>query len=330
MAILFILPDIHERPTGGNVYNGRIIESLRSHIRVETFVYEEKEQIRTLKKILTAGRFQAVIIDSLLIDEMSPPENRKENWILMTHYLPFFDPRHADSGISISRLSQFDGYVTTSQNSAKCLQERGIESPQIHVVYPGLDASYRPIAPAPSAQTCRLLTVASLLPDKGLLECIEMLENAAHLDWTWEVVGDGTLDKGFADRVASRMAASSCTTRMRWIPGIQSDHMPALYRSYDVFLSPSQFETLGMAIREAMACGLPVAAFDVGGVAESFTKDRTCLVSDWESFQGAVCRLIADTEFRQKMREDALLNAAEFYSWEEAGRQFKELLVLSF
>ena len=36
MAILFLLPTIHERPTGGNVYNRDLIEALRNQERVDT------------------------------------------------------------------------------------------------------------------------------------------------------------------------------------------------------------------------------------------------------------------------------------------------------
>ncbi len=41
--------------------------------------------------------------------------------------------------------------------------------------------------------------------------------------------------------------------------------LPALYAAADVFVFPSLTDTFGLVLIEAMACGLPVAAFPVPG-----------------------------------------------------------------
>jgi len=46
-------------------------------------------------------------------------------------------------------------------------------------------------------------------------------------------------------------------------PDVNMD-MSALYRSYQILLFPSRFESSGLVALEAMACGLPVIMFDVG------------------------------------------------------------------
>ena len=45
------------------------------------------------------------------------------------------------------------------------------------------------------------------------------------------------------------------------------DHsdLPAYYRAIDVFVFPSRTDTFGLVILEALACGVPVAAFPVSG-----------------------------------------------------------------
>lgn len=50
------------------------------------------------------------------------------------------------------------------------------------------------------------------------------------------------------------------------------------YSASDVLVFPSQAENFPLVILEAMSCGLPVAAFDVGGVSESITDNVDGLV----------------------------------------------------
>ena len=59
------------------------------------------------------------------------------------------------------------------------------------------------------------------------------------------------------------------------IPHIDGkEELAALYSSAYVFYNPSREETMGLTTVEAMACGAPVAVYDVTAVAE--TVDKNC------------------------------------------------------
>ena len=70
--------------------------------------------------------------------------------------------------------------------------------------------------------------------------------------------------------------------------------MPLLYGAADLFLATSLEEAFGQTIMEASACGVPVAAFSVGGIPE-VARD------------GVNARLAAD------LSEEALIEALEFF-----------------
>jgi glycosyltransferase involved in cell wall biosynthesis len=73
--------------------------------------------------------------------------------------------------------------------------------------------------------------------------------------------------------------------------------MPTLSRGYGFFVAPSRVEAQGVAMCEAMACGLPVIATRVGGIPEFVTDGvEGYLVppEDPPAIRRAVERLVSD------------------------------------
>src|SRR4029077_16982968 len=57
---------------------------------------------------------------------------------------------------------------------------------------------------------------------------------------------------------------------VRFTGSIQERHdLAQLFTAADVFVSASLMETYGLTLVEAMACGIPVVAFRVGGIFEA-------------------------------------------------------------
>ena len=91
--------------------------------------------------------------------------------------------------------------------------------------------------------------------------------------------------------------------------------LPEIYNQADVFVFPSRTDTFGLVLLEAMACGVPIAAFPTAGPIDVIGDSSAgCLSEDLaEAIEGAlkIPRNIA--------REHALR-----YSWLEASRLFLE------
>jgi glycosyltransferase involved in cell wall biosynthesis len=85
------------------------------------------------------------------------------------------------------------------------------------------------------------------------------------------------------------------------------------YASADVFVFPSRTDTFGMVLIEAMASGLPVAAFPVTGPADIVTPGETGALSE-DLREAALAALRLD---RARIRA----KAADF-GWEGAARLF--------
>ena len=98
------------------------------------------------------------------------------------------------------------------------------------------------------------------------------------------------------------------------------DELPAFYRQADVFVFPSKTDTFGLVLLEAMACGLPVAAFPVTGPIDVVgDSDGGVLDNDL-----AIACQKALKKPRGKVRA-----YAETFSWDNASRIFLSHLVPS-
>ena len=85
----------------------------------------------------------------------------------------------------------------------------------------------------------------------------------------------------------------------------------------DVFVSPTLYEAFPLAVLEAAACGLPVVATDVNGVAELIRNGREGIVvsRNGASVAAAITTLVRDAALRARMGS-AALESARRYTWD--------------
>ena len=86
-----------------------------------------------------------------------------------------------------------------------------------------------------------------------------------------------------------------------WLPGERSD-VPDVMRGLDCFVLPSLAEGISNTILEAMACGLPVIATDVGGNSELIEAGKTGVVVPAGDVPAMAREIIGLAKQREKAR----------------------------
>ena len=101
------------------------------------------------------------------------------------------------------------------------------------------------------------------------------------------------------------------------------------YAAADVYAGPSLYDTFGLPVVEAMACGLPVVTSATTGTAERITDGEDGFVlrdaRNQEELAGVIRRLFAPGELRSQVGERAARKARQF-GWEQNAQQTHELL----
>ena len=118
---------------------------------------------------------------------------------------------------------------------------------------------------------------------------------AAHPDAAFLVVGEGPM----LEQLQHFTTRFDLGAHVHFA-GMQDD-MPAVFNELDVAVSSSHSEAMPLAVMEAMACGLPVVACKVGGIADLVQHGVTGWLAndgDYEGLASRVSDLLADHRLR--------------------------------
>jgi glycosyltransferase involved in cell wall biosynthesis len=183
-------------------------------------------------------------------------------------------------------LAQADAVIIPSKFAGERLRELGAELPRdrLHVLAPPVRVAASG-APAPrGGGGSYALVVSRLAVEKGIDIAIDAARMAG---MPLVVAGDGPELHALRERAAG--------ADVRFLGRVDDATLAELRAGAAVALAPSRSaETFGLAVAEAMAAGLPVAASRVGAIPELLDAHALVPPGDAQALAGAIARLAGD------------------------------------
>jgi glycosyltransferase involved in cell wall biosynthesis len=137
---------------------------------------------------------------------------------------------------------------------------------------------------------------------------------------TLELIGEGPLTDEL-QRLASELGLAG---RVRFAGTAAPERIAELLRDSDAFVLSSLSENMPLAVIEALCCGLPVAATDVGGVREAVGGDGVLAPAGDPQALASAIETVLD-EYQRFDGVDIARRAAARFSFEAVGSVWDEI-----
>ncbi len=188
----------------------------------------------------------------------------------------------------------------------------------------GLDLEGPEQTPADTpAKPLVVLTIGNIRRVKGhdVFVRAAALVHAKLPDVRFYVAGD-VLEPPFFEELQSLVISLGLQDTFHFLGGVSN--LPLQLNAADVFVLPSRSEGFSNSLIEAMACGLPVIATQVGGNAEAVEQDKTGIIvasEDYVALAAAMFSLLLSPEKRRLLGVCARERAKSVFSAEAMMRK---------
>jgi glycosyltransferase involved in cell wall biosynthesis len=244
------------------------------------------------------------------------------------------DPSPLNPFIERRVLEASERIVTVSEFSKRQLTSAlGIPHERIEAVPNGVDEKFVS-APASVELKARyglgtgpvVLFLGGLKARKNLSFLLDVWREIANVrpDATLVIAGDGPLG-GALRRQAASLGLGRRVVFTGRVPEVDK---VAHYSLADLFLFPSTLEGFGLAVGEAMSCGLPVVASDEGGLPELVAHGEggfVCRSGDLTAFVEAMLQLLDQPELRRRFGAFNRERVDRHFRWPRAARRVLDI-----
>ncbi len=169
--------------------------------------------------------------------------------------------------------------------------------------------------------------ISNFRPVKRVLDVVDVFERVRReMPARLLLVGDGPE----RSRVEQRCRSCDICDDITFVGNLA--RVEEILTGADLFVLPSETESFGLSALEAMACGVPVIATDVGGIPEVVRHDMDGLlypVGDVEGMAAGALEILRDSSRWSSMSQAARTRALGDFAEESIVRRYREIYELA-
>ncbi|MGH7903599.1 MAG: glycosyltransferase [Candidatus Dormibacteraceae bacterium] len=217
--------------------------------------------------------------------------------------------------------------ASTEREAEDLIDGHGAERGRVVVIPPGVDlARFGPLSKRQALRRLGyggsrlLLFVGRLERLKGVevaLRAFAMAAGTRHPDVRFLVLGEDSreADESEKDRLRKLARDLGIADRVTFVGSVPHGQLPYYYAAAEACLMPSYSESFGLVGLEAQACGCPVVASNVAGLASVVRDEVTGYLvvgDDATRYADRLGRLLEDPELADQMGRRGILLAQKF------------------
>jgi len=228
-----------------------------------------------LRNLLTRGRYDIVHFHTSRAHSMAPFARGHARALIVTRRMDY-RPNRLFAPYLYNRA--VDGVAAISNKVAEALSEAGVARDRLRIIPSGVDCEH--FRPANSSEREAARSRIGIAREDFLVGSVGMLEERKGHRYLIEAIAIANRARGATSRIKCAIAGDGSLreelagfARERGIAGDifligMIGDARELLDGLDLFVFPSLSEGLGVALLEAMACGLPIIATRVGGIVD--------------------------------------------------------------
>jgi glycosyltransferase involved in cell wall biosynthesis len=159
---------------------------------------------------------------------------------------------------------------------------------------------------------------------KGILQLPQILDRGIAELATLTIAGDGP------DRRRLEAKCAAARLHPHWLGMVPPNGLAEVYGRHAIFLFPSRFEGMGLALAEAMASGLVPLAARIRGVTDTIIEDGTSGFlfdqRDARTARAHLLQLLQDPERVERMRQAASVRARRLFALDGMANAYRSVL----
>jgi len=203
--------------------------------------------------------------------------------------------------------------LTLNEKLRKEIIEIGFNQNKTQVLGAGIDFELIHKFKPTKKYKYNIVALGRIAPVKGIYDMVKIWKivnrKRPELQFAW--IGEGS--KVYRQKITGMIKKERFDKSFSLLGFIDKKEVYNILKSADAFVCPDHENGWGLAVCEAMSCGLPVISYNIDIFGEVYKKGFISVdLSDTTSFADQLIEVINNTKLRNRLSQEAIQQAKEF------------------